>query len=193
MAPHTKRALQQSFLSLLNQRPFDKISVVDIAEHCGVNRNTFYYYYADIYALLEDVFQQQLQVITETCRKTGTWQAFFKALTAFARSNKKAVYHIYHSVNQDWLERFLYDNAHRAMVDYVSREARGLDVTPRDIHVLAAFYTAALLGLLITWINGGMQEDAAGYVEEIGFLLDGNIHHSLERCHQRRRETAAGN
>ena len=32
MAQHTKNAIRRGFLELLNQRPFDKISVVDIAQ-----------------------------------------------------------------------------------------------------------------------------------------------------------------
>ncbi len=48
MAQTTRNAIRNGFLELLEQRPLDKISVVDIAEHCGVNRNTFYYYYCDI-------------------------------------------------------------------------------------------------------------------------------------------------
>ena len=48
MAQTTKNAIRKGFLDLLEQRPLDKISVVDIADHCGVNRNTFYYYYCNI-------------------------------------------------------------------------------------------------------------------------------------------------
>lgn len=56
MAVRTKQAIRQAFIELLNERPLDKISVKDIAERSTVNRNTFYYYYADIYALVEEIF-----------------------------------------------------------------------------------------------------------------------------------------
>ena len=55
MALRTKNAIRRSFIELLAERPFDKISVRDIAERSEVTRNTFYYYYTDIYALAEDV------------------------------------------------------------------------------------------------------------------------------------------
>ena len=42
MAQNTKNVIRKGFIELLEQRPLDKISVVDIAEHCGINRNTFY-------------------------------------------------------------------------------------------------------------------------------------------------------
>ena len=59
MAVRTKQAIRQAFIELLNERPLDKISVKDIAERSTVNRNTFYYYYADIYALVEEIFQTE--------------------------------------------------------------------------------------------------------------------------------------
>ena len=57
MAQTTKKRIMEGFLELLEQRPLDKISVVDVAEHCGINRNTFYYYYCDIYALIRELME----------------------------------------------------------------------------------------------------------------------------------------
>ena len=61
MAQQTKNAIRRAFIQLLNERPLDKISIKDIAEKGAVNRNTFYYYYADIYALVEDILQLEIQ------------------------------------------------------------------------------------------------------------------------------------
>ena len=36
----------------------DKITVKDIVEECGINRNTFYYYFADIYDLIDGFYVQ---------------------------------------------------------------------------------------------------------------------------------------
>ena len=38
----TKRAIKESFVNLLNERPLNKISVRDITDKCGINRNSFY-------------------------------------------------------------------------------------------------------------------------------------------------------
>ena len=57
MAQATKKRIMDGFLELLEQRPLDKISVVDIADHCGINRNTFYYYYCDVYALIRELME----------------------------------------------------------------------------------------------------------------------------------------
>ena len=41
----TKKAIVNSFIKLLNEKPLDKITVKNIAEDCGINRNTFYYHF----------------------------------------------------------------------------------------------------------------------------------------------------
>ena len=48
MPQFTKAAIIKSFSKLLDQKSFEKITVKDIVEDCGVNRKTFYYYFADI-------------------------------------------------------------------------------------------------------------------------------------------------
>ena len=53
MPKFTKTAIMQSFVKLLDSTPFDRITVKDIVDDCGVNRNTFYYNFEDIYALVD--------------------------------------------------------------------------------------------------------------------------------------------
>ena len=47
----TKRALAAVMKELMEQMPFSKISVSDIAEQCGMNRKSFYYHFKDKYDL----------------------------------------------------------------------------------------------------------------------------------------------
>ena len=66
MPRDTQQIIQSAFIRILNQKPLDKITVRDVVSECNVSRNTFYYYYQDIYALLEQVLldetEQALQV-----------------------------------------------------------------------------------------------------------------------------------
>ena len=43
MPKETKSAIKKAFLNLLCTTLFDNITVKDIADECGINRNTFYY------------------------------------------------------------------------------------------------------------------------------------------------------
>ncbi|HCY78991.1 MAG TPA: dihydroxyacetone kinase transcriptional activator DhaS, partial [Clostridiales bacterium] len=56
MASSTKEALGNALKKMLSVKPIDKITVKDLVEECGVNRQTFYYHFDDVYDLLEWVF-----------------------------------------------------------------------------------------------------------------------------------------
>lgn len=49
---NTKKALSSALKETMRHKAFSKITVKEIIEHCDVNRNTFYYHFDDIYALL---------------------------------------------------------------------------------------------------------------------------------------------
>ena len=105
MALRTKNAIRRSFMELLAERPFDKISVRDIAERSEVTRNTFYYYYTDIYALAEDVFESEIEKISGGAREYDSWQKAFLAAISFASQNRRAILHLYDSAHRSILER----------------------------------------------------------------------------------------
>ena len=60
MAAATKQIIRDSFIRLLNEKPFSKITVRDIVDDCGINRNSFYYHYQDIYSVLEWIVETEL-------------------------------------------------------------------------------------------------------------------------------------
>lgn len=61
MAKFTQQAIMYSMLKLLQDKPLDKITVKDICEMCEINRNTFYYYYSDIYQVLEALINTETE------------------------------------------------------------------------------------------------------------------------------------
>ena len=181
MAQFTKKAIMQCFIQMLNESPMDKISVVDIAERCGINRNTFYYYYCDIYALVKELFTIEAQRIAEKELSCATWQEVCLEALEFVRENRRAVYHLFHSNHRDLLEEYLYDVAHLEMVNFVRREAEEMPVKEEDINSLALFYTSALVGLVTRWMLEGMKADVESILDNIGRLITGNLRMSLER------------
>lgn len=192
MAQFTKKAIMQCFIQMLNESPMDKISVVDIAERCGINRNTFYYYYCDIYALVKELFTIEAQRIAEKELSCATWQEVCLEALEFVRENRRAVYHLFHSNHRDLLEEYLYDVAHLEMVNFVRREAEGMPVKEEDINSLALFYTSALVGLVTRWMLEGMKADVESILDNIGRLITGNLRMSLERsCEESCREAGA--
>ena len=63
MANHTKQLLAESLKELLTHKPVDKITVKEIVAGCGVNRQTFYYNFHDIYDLMEWILLEDARQI----------------------------------------------------------------------------------------------------------------------------------
>lgn len=182
MSQFTKKAIKDSFVKLLNNRPLDKITVKDIVEDCGINRNTFYYYYQDIYALLEDIFETEAKTTMDAHKEYDSWQEGIIQSTAFALQNKKAIYHIYNSINRDKLERYLYSISKDLMIRFVQQQAQGLSVSEEDIRLVAVFYKHAVVGIIMEWLQRGMKDEPETVIRRLGQLFDGNIRHVLARA-----------
>ena len=183
MPQFTKKAIMDSFIELLNKNPFDKITVKEIVEHCGINRNTFYYYFQDIYDLLEQLFMTEAQKVIEENHMFDSWQDGFLQSAKFVFENKTAIHHIYTSISKDQLEKYLYNITEKMMVDFVRQEAikNNLTVREEDIKYIAIFYKYALVGIALSWIENGMKEDPKEAISKFGDLFDGSIKTALIR------------
>lgn len=53
----TKKAITNAFISLLEEKPFEKITVQDILDKTPVTRATFYSYFSDKYEIVEKMHE----------------------------------------------------------------------------------------------------------------------------------------
>ena len=78
-----------ALIKLLSMVLVNKISVRDIIDEWNFNRSTFYYYYADIYALLEDTMKAET-ARAATSKDYASWQEGFIECAKFVCDNKDA-------------------------------------------------------------------------------------------------------
>ncbi|MFF2089093.1 TetR/AcrR family transcriptional regulator [Paenibacillus sp. NPDC058174] len=64
----TKKAIKEAFLSLIQTKGYEKISVQDIADTAMINRNTFYLHYSDKLALMESLCLESVEKLTVSFR-----------------------------------------------------------------------------------------------------------------------------
>ena len=77
MAHLTENAIMGSFVKLLSEKPFDKITVTDIVEDCQITRRTFYYHYVDLYELTKALFHTETERAIADYEETGSWEECF--------------------------------------------------------------------------------------------------------------------
>lgn len=169
MANFTKQAIKSSFMKLLNQQPLSKISVRDIVEDCGINRNSFYYHFQDIPSLIEEIIKEDADRIIEQHPTANSLRECINIMFRYALENKKAVLHIYNSANRDIYEKSMMKLCEYVVTKYLET-VFGKDPESEKARASAIiFFKCELFGLSFEWIEKGMKEDA---IEEIYSLAD---------------------
>lgn len=181
MTQFTEKAIREAFVELLNEKPLDKITIKDITETCGISRNTFYYHFADIPTLLENVINREIERVVSETETELAWEDAFISGAQFALENRRFIYHAYKSVRHEEVERYLNSVAGEIMRRFVARVAEGIPVSEMDKQLIADFYRAALVGMVVDWLNQGMKTDPLPIIKRLGTMLEGNIELSLRR------------
>ena len=170
MADFTKKAIKETFIALLEERPLSDITVKDIAGNCGINRNSFYYHYQDIPTLIEEIVREEAEQILEKYPSVSTIVECFDALTEFASHQKRAIMHIYRSVNREVFERHLMIVSEYFVKNYVDTVLEGNPIKSADKKTIADYYKCVCFGLILEWLNNGMTDEYAQEIRRI-FLL----------------------
>ena len=122
MTSLTKDAIKKSFMKLLNQKQINKITVKEIVEDCGINRNSFYYHFDDIPSLVEEILNEQADALVQVSGENTDIYSSILAAMDFALQNKTAMLHIYNSANKNVFERYLSRIAHRTVTEYFNAD-----------------------------------------------------------------------
>jgi probable dihydroxyacetone kinase regulator len=176
----TKRALSQSLKKLLANKPLDKITVTDIVEDCGVNRQTFYYHFQDMADLVEWTCLEDADKALQDRKTYSTWQEGFLSIFNLMKEDQTFIMNIYHSVSLDQLELYLYKLVYPLLLNVVNEQAKGMSVREEDKAFIADFYKYAFVGLALDWVKHGMLEDPQKIIDRLSILIKGTIPQALD-------------
>lgn len=182
MPSFTQDAIKKSFIKLLNEKPFNKITVKDIVVDCGINRNSFYYHFDDIPSLLEQILLDETgEIVQSPSAQNSIYECLIKAID-FALKNKTAVIHIYNSANREMFEQYLNRVSERAVSDYINSLSADYDINDDDKEVLILYYKCQLVGFVIDWLGGGMKYDLCIKLRRLCELYEGSMETAFKRA-----------
>ena len=172
MAQMTKQAMAKALMNLLEKKTLDKITVKEIADLCGVNRQTFYYHFQDVYALLEWIFITEAESVVSRHQSIDTWKQDFLAIFQYLQRNRLFVINTYRSIGRDSLEQYLYKAVYVFIYDIVKKEADWENVSQEEVEFFADFYKYAFVGLVLEWVRTEMREPPTMLVEKVERLFN---------------------
>lgn len=180
MPNRTKEMLAESLMKLLARRTLDKITIQDIVDDCGYNRQTFYYHFHDIYDLIDWIFAAQTQELIEKCRACGSLDVGVEAVIAYMRENRRLILNILRSVNGEKLLDNLYRSAQSIVLSALENHPGVQELSTEYRELVAEGFKYALAGLLIDWMRAGIPEDLVNKVRTMKAVYIGALEYALD-------------
>lgn len=182
----TKKALAQSLKSCMYTKPLNKISIREIVEGCGLNRQTFYYHFQDIYELLGWMIDQEIVSTIKENDHFLCWQDAGIYLLRYIQQNEALSLCILHSIGRDSLRRFFYKDAYEVAIRFLKENMEGIEFSEEDIFYLAHYYSVSFAALLEDWVMSGMKRTPEELIHILETIVSGTARQAMERFAQER-------
>lgn len=181
MANFTERAIKETFIKLLSERPLSQITVKDIVQACGINRNSFYYHFQDIPALIEKIVIEEADRIIAEYPSLDSLEMGFNAVIDFAEKHRQAILNIFRSVNREIFEQYLWEVCDYVVISYGRTVFADQPISEDDRNLIIQFYKAQCFGMVIDWLRNGMKEDVHNKIHRICELQKGMFEEMIRR------------
>ena len=159
MSQLTQKAIHNSFIKLLDSKPIDRITIKDITDDCGISRNTFYYHYADLPALVEEMLMDSAEELIKAYPSIDSLEECVNVGAQFVLQNKRAANHIYNSSHRYIYERCLMKVCRKCIASYFEIAVPKKYIDGADREILIDYYKCLCFGIIIDWCDNGMKSD----------------------------------
>ena len=185
MSDLTKQALIASFKKLLETEPFDKITISDITNDCGLSRQTFYYHFRDIFDMIRWIYNSESLNEIGGRGGYGTWQDKIRELFDYTLNNKSLILGTFNSKCRNDLVGYYMDVSIRKISDIVEMKSDG-DIAEKDKKFIASVYAYAFVGIMVDWISDGMKESSEEMVDRAYKIIMSSVDRTLAAVRQPR-------
>ncbi|WP_239585302.1 TetR-like C-terminal domain-containing protein [Amphibacillus cookii] len=178
---YTKQALANALKDTLSIKPLDKITVKELVQVCNLNRQTFYYHFQDIYALLAWIYKTEAIGAIKDCSSHKTWKQGLTIILNYMADHKRLCINTYRSLAREHLEMSLNQVLYDLLVGVIDEMTDSEKLSESDKQFILQFYSHAFTGILIDWIKDEMNIPTEKMVDSISLLMDGQFGYLIEK------------
>ena len=175
LSHRTKAALADALKQAMAKKSLNKITIRELIETCNINRQTFYYHFADIYDLMKWTYKQDAATLLKGRENVLLWQDGLLQLLRYLNENRAVCLCALRSVGREHIHQMLYNDLYELIHQTIADMGKELNVPAdqKDEHIdmLTQFCIAALIGLMECWLD----ETIAKTPEELAAFADDMI------------------
>lgn len=177
MAIATKKLLADGLKELLKKKTLDKITVKELVLTCGVNRQTFYYNFQDIYELLEWIFNEEADRLRKEMQGIADWQERLQIVIKkiSEEDNRRLILNAFYSVNPIQIDRFLQNYFRPSVEEVIYENTKDVKLSEEDREFMIRMYDLCWVDLVMRWIQSGMDmSEMKEDIEKIIHIMTGS-------------------
>ncbi len=181
MGSSTKEALADALRQMMTVKPIDKVTVKDIVEICGVNRQTFYYHFDDVDDLLEWVFEDDAEHNLPQEVIYSRWAEDVLIFMDYLESNASFTLNVYNSNSRLYMLRYLKEKLKNCINSFAVIVSEGRNIDRHDFEFVTEFYAECAIGFIANWMDHNMQLPKEVTRERILKVMDCSVENILDR------------
>ena len=181
MASLTEKALAEALKKLLKKKTLDKVIVKDITDECGVNRQTFYYHFHDVYDLVAWIFREKAAAFKAEFVEGQDWRYTLDMLLEKLLEDRNFILNVFNSVNRRQLEIFIQDLVKPNLSTLVHERAAGMNIDEEDLDFITRVFSSGFTGWVTEWVSDGMKIENRRSVEKYFKVIEGTVSGVLEQ------------
>lgn len=178
----TKQLIAKTLHELLEKNSIEQITVKKIVEECGINRQTFYYHFCDIYDLIEWSLTQSLTAyLAESPFPNGDWRVKVEHIFKFLISKKRVILHGYNHDNRKIYEMFIMKMIRPIVEEKFDQCEHSDQVLIEKREFIIKIHVWIFTALFFEWIENGMSGEYMDKLGDFFILTDGSIETAINK------------
>ena len=182
MANFTKKAIVDSFYNLLQKKHLNQITVKDIVTDCGVNRNSFYYYFEDIPSLLTEQIDFLCEKIMANYSEHSSIEDWLIYVLSLAKENRKILNNCLSYIERSTYEKYMTKVFGYIISKYIEKTAEAKSVSDDDREIIVRFFIYQYTGFFLDWFKNGMSDDISRLISRTSYLQDGILEMMISKA-----------
>lgn len=170
-----KRVLASTLKEMAEKKSLSKITINDLTQACDVSRQTFYNNFKDIYDLVEWIYLKEVVTPIESGKIYDKWQDALTSIFQYISENHVFVLNTYRSFGKGFLEKVLRQEIELFLSNQVFKKIEVTKEEAKQVEFSYSFYTYALVGVGLDWIEKQMPESVEELVGRIERVMLGEI------------------
>ena len=168
----TRQLIMNTFIDLLAEKGFEKITINDIAERANINRGTVYLHYVDKFDLLDKCIERYVELLLNHCANsvdTTLDASAFQSVFEYLEENFTIYKLLLNNEGFEFFRSRLYAIIAQTVTEVIGVKSE-FNAFSNDVTI--HYLTSGFIGVLEWWINNSMPCNVEEVTAQLMFLLE---------------------